>query len=99
MTNHGKMIGFLTVACDSKRVQTIQLTCRCGHTWQERVPGELHDSELQIILECSRCQRVHILQDHKLTSISKEDYHDRRKTASPINEVYGIGNDKQQYDA
>jgi hypothetical protein len=86
----------LSILCDARRMQTIQLRCRCGRQWTERVPQEVHDSKLVVQFECT-CGRMHLLRNHHLTSLSKEEYNDRFK----LNEAtYGFAKPStQQYDA
>lgn len=108
--NDNKRIGFLTIGVNPNTVQTIAIQCRCGLRWTERVPKEIHDSEIQIIFNCTKCGAKFVLQDkqlhrvadgpqdHQVSNASKEDAtHDGRSTEIKI----GIPDqtDTSQYDA
>jgi hypothetical protein len=69
-------INMITVICDASTMQTIRIACRCGRQWIERIPQELHDSELIAQFDCT-CGRVHLLRNHQLLSLTKEEFHDR----------------------
>jgi predicted RNA-binding Zn-ribbon protein involved in translation (DUF1610 family) len=94
-------INVITVICDSRRMKNIRIACRCGRAWEEKIPQELHDSEMIAKFNCPTCGRVHMLKNHVLKSMSKEDFHD--KFHQEDSTTFGIqrpGYDaKQDYDA
>lgn len=83
-------VNMLTVACDPTTIQTIAVTCRCGCRFVEKVPKEVHDSSLTVILPCPKCDTVYTLRNKTLSRL-KEDTVDRLK------QTYTINN--QQFDA
>lgn len=77
-------INVITVACDPKHMATVRVTCRCAHSWIERVPHEIHEAlHMACIFECPRCHQEYVLHHKVLTrhysesSALKEGGHDR----------------------
>ena len=93
-------LNVITVLCDSRTMQTLRITCRCGASWTERVPRELHDSQMIAQFICTKCQRIHLLKNHVLKSISKEELHAIGQ-ANNVDSAFGIRreDDDIQYDA
>lgn len=60
----------INIICDPKKVQTIAIKCRCGNRWTEKIPQELHDSNLTAQFIC-RCGREFYLRNHVLISAGK----------------------------
>ena len=57
------------IACNANAVDTVRIKCRCGSSWEERIPAELHASTLRIIFRCVACGNVLMLHKRKLERI------------------------------
>jgi DNA-directed RNA polymerase subunit M/transcription elongation factor TFIIS len=77
-----KPINVITVLCDTRRMQTIALTCRCGTRWTERVPGELHDSQMIAQFECPKCGQAYHLHNKTLHRVQEDS--DARQQKQPF---------------
>lgn len=111
--SHDKRIAFLTIGVNPDTVQTIAIRCRCGLRWTERIPKEIHDSEMQVILTCAKCGARFVLQDKQLhrvvdgpqsgqqvSNASKEDAtHDGRHKTTELKIGIPDQTDTSQYDA
>lgn len=71
--NNNVYIGTLHVITDARKLERIALTCRCGHRWTERVPGELHDSDVTFVFACI-CGQVYHLRNHRLQRVKEDAY-------------------------
>jgi len=88
----------ITVICDARNMKAIRIACRCGRQWTERIPQELHDSDMIAQFECTQCGRYHLLKNHVLKSFSKEEYHDQFERS--IGESrFDVSADQTRYDA
>jgi len=87
----------IVVICDARNMKTIRIACRCGRQWTERIPQELHDSDMIAQFECTQCGRYHLLKNHVLKSFSKEEYHDRFPEQTDAR--FGVTTDQTRYDA
>jgi len=57
------------IACNSNEVDTVRIRCRCGTSWDEKIPSELHASALRIIFRCITCGNVLMLHNRRLSKI------------------------------
>jgi hypothetical protein len=94
MDNNDRCINLVRVLCDSRRVQTIAITCRCGNRWTERIPQELHESTMICCFECIRCSTQYLLRDKVLIRV-KEDIDDQQQTVNTT--IHN--NDIRHYDS
>jgi hypothetical protein len=45
-------------------VKRLRLSCRCGNTWVEEIPGEIYEAHfISPIFECSKCNQEYYLLD------------------------------------
>ena len=91
------IINMIKVMCDSRHVQTVAITCRCGNRWIERIPQELHESSMICCFQCIRCQTQYLLRNKVLIRV-KEDY-DQRQDNTNINITTVNNTDKPHYDS
>lgn len=65
-----KGIGETKVIFDGRKLKHIKVTCRCGHSFVEEVPGELLEMRTVVVLECDQCQQHYGLIDGKLARLN-----------------------------
>jgi DNA-directed RNA polymerase subunit M/transcription elongation factor TFIIS len=94
MADNNKPFNVITVLCDSRRVQTIAVTCRCGQRWTERIPAELHDSTMICQFECTSCHTLYHLADKVLKRVKEDADHELARAFQVTTD-----NHKQDYDA
>lgn len=85
--HHAKPINVISVICDERKMQNIALTCRCGNRWTERIPGELHNSDMTAQFECEKCHTLYHLQNKQLRRAG-EEYVREHQTTFDINRGY-----------
>ena len=92
------VINCIRVACDSRHVRSIAITCKCGHRWQERLTKELHDAKhMACEFDCTKCGQTYVLLDKKLIRKEHLESHDRQEQPSTVKD--GQARDKFKYDA
>jgi len=97
MPHDDKPFNVLRVGCDPSKVRRIAITCRCSLRWIEFIPGELHDSDMAVTLDCPRCHTEYRLQNKTIQRV-KEDTDDRQNTHKQTN-VANASDDKRNYDS
>lgn len=59
------------VFVSAEKLKRIKVTCRCGETIVEEIPGEVLDSEMVPVIGCRKCKTEYAVQKDRLIRLDR----------------------------